>query len=291
MDRVAIFVDAGYVFAQGSAALAGSKVQRVDCRLDTKAIIKILRNAAAELAPDCRLLRIYWYDAPPRLGKPTADQLALAGSDDVKLRLGSMNNAGQQKGVDSLIVTDLVELARLKSITDAVLISGDEDVRIGVTIAQNYGIRVHLVGIDPARSSQSLNLIQEADTTREWFKADVGSFLSIRNATVPKSNLSALDSHLTTPEKSEKASAVSEKITAPGVNDVLETSAQQFAASLTKVEIDQLKHYWLSEQRGIPPEYDRKLIGACGRDAGRRLSREELSLVRAQFRKAIVDLE
>ena len=73
----------------------------------------------------------------------------------MKLRLGIVNLAGQQKGVDSLIVTDLVELARNHAITDAILLSGDEDLRIGVQIAQSFGVRVHLIRIEPTRGSQS----------------------------------------------------------------------------------------------------------------------------------------
>ena len=86
----------------------------------------------------------------------------------MKVRLGFINSAGQQKGVDSLIVTDLIGLARQKAICDALLISGDEDVRIGVQIAQNYGVRVHLLGIAPSRANQSIQLVHEADTSQEW---------------------------------------------------------------------------------------------------------------------------
>ena len=46
---------------------------------------------------------------------------------------------GRQKGVDSLIVTDLIELARNHAISDAVLLAGDEELRIGVQIAQSLG--------------------------------------------------------------------------------------------------------------------------------------------------------
>ncbi len=89
----------------------------------------------------------------PRTG-PTAEQQDLADSDDVKLRLGVIAYTGRQKGVDSLIVTDLIELARNHAITDALLLSGDEDVRIGVQIAQTYGVRVHLLGVQPAADNQ-----------------------------------------------------------------------------------------------------------------------------------------
>ena len=58
----------------------------------------------------------------------------------------------------------MIALARNRAISDAVLVSGDEDLRVGVQQAQEFGVRVHLVGIKPGRGSQSLFLLQEADT-------------------------------------------------------------------------------------------------------------------------------
>jgi uncharacterized LabA/DUF88 family protein len=49
-----------------------------------------------------------------------------------KVRLGFVNRAGEQKGVDSLIVTDMISPARNRAMADAVLRSGDEDLRVGV---------------------------------------------------------------------------------------------------------------------------------------------------------------
>jgi len=106
--------------------------------------------------------------------------MVLAHTDHIKLRLGMLNSQGEQKGVDSLIVTDLIELARNRAITDAVLLSGDEDVRIGVQIAQCFGVRVHLLGIVPSRGSQSQQLLREADTTAEWDAGTVATFLALR---------------------------------------------------------------------------------------------------------------
>ena len=47
-------------------------------------------------------------------------------------------------------------------------------------IAQSFGVRVHLLGIEPSRGSQSLALLQEADTTTEWSKADMNLLLAPR---------------------------------------------------------------------------------------------------------------
>jgi len=92
-----------------------------------------------------------------------------------------VNSVGEQKGVDSLIVTDMIALARNRAISDAVLVSGDEDLRVGVQQAQEFGVRVHLVGIKPSRGSQSLFLLQEADTTHEWAADDISKFLQCQH--------------------------------------------------------------------------------------------------------------
>lgn len=143
-----------------------------------------LRAIAESKTNNASLLRIYWYDGVLNRGL-SPEQQGLADMDDVKLRLGLVNAQGQQKGVDSLIVTDLVELARNHAIADAILLSGDEDVRIGVQIAQSFGVRIHLVGTEPSRGSQSRYLTQESDTTTEWSKVDIGEFLTLKPDVVP----------------------------------------------------------------------------------------------------------
>jgi len=180
MSSVAVFVDAGYLFAQGAAAISGSQKPRTDLTLNETAVVAELTGVANAKSGGLPLLRVYWYDAA-RVGRGlTLDHATLAHTDYVKLRLGFINSQKQQKGVDSLIVTDLIELARNHAMTDAVLMSGDEDVRIGVQIAQSFGVRVHLLGIQPSRGSQSLQLLQEADTTTEWDKTTVSKFLAIQ---------------------------------------------------------------------------------------------------------------
>ena len=176
MQRSAVFVDAGYLFAQGSALLTGTRQSRELISLDIPRVVEALKRAAKTTC-EPPLLRIYWYDAM-RVGRPTPEQAALADANDIKIRLGQINSAGEQKGVDALIITDLAELARNHAITDAVLLSGDEDVRVGVVLAQQFGVRVHLIGIHPARSNQSRSLMQEADTTTEWDEATVRAFLT-----------------------------------------------------------------------------------------------------------------
>jgi hypothetical protein len=123
MKRTVICVDAGYLFAQGSVALSGTKQPRTLLVLDAGKVFAELKAVAESRAPENRLLRLYWYDGALGL-RPTLEQEQLAHLDDIKVRLGFINSVGQQKGVDSLIVTDLIELARLGAICDAILLSG-----------------------------------------------------------------------------------------------------------------------------------------------------------------------
>ncbi len=181
--RVAVFVDAGYVYAQGSCALTGLKTpkSREQVALDENKIAELLKEEAKTSSGGKELLRIYWYDGAPSSG-PSIGQARMGKLNDVKLRLGQLNSEGQQKGVDSLIVTDLMELARNKAISDAVIVTGDEDIRVGVQIAQSLGVRVHLLGFVGPRASQSVSLQQEADTLEIWDKAKIASFLRDANA-------------------------------------------------------------------------------------------------------------
>jgi uncharacterized LabA/DUF88 family protein len=276
MDRVAIFVDAGYLFAQGSTALTGSKKARTALAIDAPKAVEALHRIAASRAPDCRMLRIYWYDGAISGSRPTTDQALLAHLDDVKLRLGFVNSNGEQKGVDSLIVTDLIELARLKSVSDAVLLSGDEDVRVGVQIAQNYGVRVHLLGIVPSRGSQSQQLLQEADTTTEWSAEEVAAFLSVREMPT--------EPHIQTPEATTVTTIITQTVTTQ--NGLIEEAVDVFVGTLTQAEIQGVAVYWETE-RGVPAEFDRKLLPRCRDVVGRPLERPEIKAMRSRFQQAI----
>ena len=105
MDRVAVFVDAGYLFAQGSKELCGVKLSRGSIGLD-HSILRATLTEFAERLSGLPLLRIYWYDGTSQ--GPSAQHITLADQPGIKVRLGLVNQRGQQKGVDSLVVTDML---------------------------------------------------------------------------------------------------------------------------------------------------------------------------------------
>lgn len=98
MDRVAVFVDAGYLFAQGAIALCGEKLTRGNVTLDYESVKAALRTFAEQIS-SLQLLRIYWHDGTSQ--GPTAQHIALAGRADVKVRLGFVNSLGKQKGQEA----------------------------------------------------------------------------------------------------------------------------------------------------------------------------------------------
>lgn len=163
----AVFVDAGYVYAAAGRLVAGTEDRRT-FELDAEGIIEAFIDKARSIFPDSRLLRVYWYDGARRRIH-TAEQQRIAELPDVKVRLGNLNANNQQKGVDSLIRTDLESLARHRAISDAVLIGGDEDLVSAVEAAQGYGARVHLWGIEALGGrNQAEPLLWEVDSQRTF---------------------------------------------------------------------------------------------------------------------------
>ena len=92
MDRVAVFADAGYLFAQGSAALCGAKLTRGKVTLDHGAVAAV--PALAEAANDLALLD----DA----ARQVADGVS---STEIATRAASIRDTGQRpRDVDARLL-------------------------------------------------------------------------------------------------------------------------------------------------------------------------------------------
>ncbi|MEV0849388.1 NYN domain-containing protein [Streptomyces sp. NPDC049954] len=165
----AVFVDAGYLYAAAGRLATGTEDRRA-FELDAQGVVDALIERASRVFPHSRLLRVYWYDGARRRIH-TAEQQSIAELPDVKVRLGNLNANNQQKGVDSLIRSDLESLARHRALSDAVLLGGDEDLVPAVEAAQGYGTRVHLWGIEAPEGvrNQADPLLWEADTQRTLY--------------------------------------------------------------------------------------------------------------------------
>ena len=265
MLQTAVFIDAGYLYAQGSVLLSGKRQRREDVRLNVAKMLESLRTLSSRKAPGGRLLRIYWYDALQRGGSLSQEQRLISESEDVKFRFGTINGAGEQKGVDSLIVTDMVDLARNRVISDALLLSGDEDIRIGVQLAQTYGVRVHLLGIKPARGSQSPDLIAESDTLCEWDDSVVSNWMSV----------SARD---------ESSPVLPIEIKPASFQQAVDVVVNERVSSISKGDIISVYQYLQANSNQLPGDFDRPSLARIRDVLGRDLDPKE----RRDFRAALV---
>ncbi|WP_419950888.1 NYN domain-containing protein [Candidatus Palauibacter sp.] len=174
MNRYAIFVDAGYLLAAAGDLCFGTS-RRGDLILHPEKATLFLRTRCDGHAKQVHL-RTYWYDAAPD-AVPTDDQLLIGGQQGVKLRLGRLTKHGQ-KGVDSRIVRDLIVLSRNGAVRTAYLMSGDEDVREGVVEAQEFGVSVILLGIEPRAGASIRQRHSFADDLITLSRRDCTRFIS-----------------------------------------------------------------------------------------------------------------
>jgi uncharacterized LabA/DUF88 family protein len=264
MLQTAIFVDAGYLYAQGAACLGFPKTPRQRLRLNVPIIVSELEAHAKSVEPKGRLLRIYWYDGLPRGGQLNQDQKLLSESANVKCRFGVINSYNQQKGVDSLIVTDLIDLARCHAISDAVILAGDEDIRVGVQVAQGQGIRVQLLGIQPARGSQSPDLLAEADTTKEWGQNLVERWLAVIPEAAP----------IPIADKGDEA-------------DWMARVIAQRIETISSAEALSIAGYATANGNQLPADFDRPSLGLAKQVAGGDLDAKERKTFRARLLDAV----
>lgn len=296
MDRFAIFIDAGYFFAAGAQATQGRQTQRklVTLKDPNQALVE-LRAEASSLVGNVPFLRTYWYDAMPG-SHPSLEQTTIAMLPYVKLRLGVLNNIGEQKGVDSLIVTDLIELARNRAIADAVIVSGDEDLRIAVQVAQTLGVRVHILAAGEPKSNVSVTLQMEADSVGSLSQSWFAKHFSISAPAIPRVSPYA-PSIPSVPSAASPASpvavssgeAASQTIptTALSIDDAANSACKELLAAATQSVITALKQHFTTN-KSVPPEFDGRLIAkTAAAIGGRKLTGDEMRHARGVFVKAV----
>jgi hypothetical protein len=288
MDRYAVFLDAGYFFSAGAQLVHGQQVPRklISLKAPDKAVESLCELAAPQ-AGRMPLLRVYWYDATPG-SRPSLEQSTLAMLPCVKLRLGVLNNVGEQKGVDSLIVTDLIELARNRAIADAIIVAGDEDLRVAVQVAQSFGVRVHVLAAGDPKSNVSAALQMEADSVgslpNTWFAEHLAVI-----APSPRTEAVNLGTLLRR-ERPATPSSAGTPATQKGdasLDEAASKVSQEILAVATRPQIDALIAHFQGSN-AVPPEFDRRLIAktaACL--GGRQLTGDEMRHVRGVFVKSV----
>jgi hypothetical protein len=165
-------------------------------------------------------------------------------------------------------------------VSDAVLVSGDEDLRVGVQQAQEFGVRVHLVGIKPSGGNQSQFLLREADTTHEWGEAEVSPYLGSNPAPTPTPVPVAAPTILLAPDGAVVSS------------DALDLIALKIAQALEAAALSAVVEAYDST-RQLPRDIDGKLLARGRASVGRSLDSSDKRRVRTAFiescRKRLVE--
>lgn len=142
----AIYVDVGYLLAAAATRVTGTSLRR-GVQVDHPELIRGLIERA-ESDSGLPLLRVNWYDSGSRPGGMpdfTQDEIGLL--PRVKLRLGRLSHAGEQKGVDLRIGLDLATHGRNRVVDVIYLVSGDDDLTEAVEEAQGHGVQVILLAV------------------------------------------------------------------------------------------------------------------------------------------------
>ena len=143
MDRCALFVDAGYLLADGAMAVHGTR-NRDSVAWDYSGLVQFLNEVARDRT-GLPLLRCYWYEAVAD-DRRAQEQDGIADIPGIKFRAAKIR-PGRREGVESYVQRDLTTLARTGVLCDAVLVSGDEDMAPVVADVQDLGVRVTVVHI------------------------------------------------------------------------------------------------------------------------------------------------
>jgi uncharacterized LabA/DUF88 family protein len=162
---VMAFVDAGYLTAGARAHLKLPSAPRIDGdKLVTLAEFVLRGPRGGDL------IRVYVYDAQyPGDAPEYPDQRAyfdtLGEQSGIRLRLGHLvkraagtpRAAWQQKGVDTLLVLDLVRMAQLRAFDIALIIAGDRDLAEAArVIADDHARRVFLFSVEGSPPAKEL---------------------------------------------------------------------------------------------------------------------------------------
>jgi hypothetical protein len=160
-----VYVDVGYLLASAATRVTGTSL-RSGVEVAHAELVEAIMAQAAE-SSGLPVLRANWYDSGGgRGGTPDREQEQIGLLPRVKLRLGRLSHAGEQKGVDLKIGLDLVTHARNNAVDVMFLVSGDDDLTEAVEEAQSHGIEVVLLAV-PVISGKphavSQHLLRAAD--------------------------------------------------------------------------------------------------------------------------------
>lgn len=306
MNRFVVLVDAGYLLSQSVQALSDMKSKaRKDVAIkDPSGLVSMIVSKAATTLGNQDLLRVYWYDGV--FGRMSSEQEALALLPDVQLRQGTVNRSGVQKGIDSKIMADLIELSTNQAISDAALVTGDGDLVIAIEWAQRRGVRVALMGLEVAGGvphNQSFEAVCNADRVVRLNKSDIESFLTYTAVTPASDPLPAPAKPTASATKAAKVAAPKKaKQAAKPSGPSKATATPKAPKAATEAQLSSITDQFISAS--VPPltretvtptgavgqSIDGKLLQAASAVLGRKTMPSERTVLRRIFKQRLLAL-
>ena len=172
---------------------------------------------------------------------------------------------------------------------EALILSGDEDIKIGVQVAKTFG--VHLLGIKPAKASQSDNLMMEADTSHEWDEAIVGRWMRCDDGATD-SPVRPLAVALATDNASASGGAPSASgfaSTSDEFQVIVAAEAKNAIRALSASDLERHAQFLDANQGRIHPDIDRRTLASLRNRLGHDLTDTERKEYRQIFAAALRD--
>lgn len=260
MDRFAVFVDAGYLIGGGGLLCLGSR-KRDQFDVDYAGLAAALERYGTEQT-GLPHLRTYWYDAATN-ATPAPWHITVARLSGVKLRLGRLTEYGQ-KGVDSLLVRDLITLATNRALATGILISGDEDLREGVREAQELGVRMHVVGVEQSGIADALG--QEADVVDHLHRELLAPYFIARSTQVDARAVGRAFGEdwlaRAAPERRREVAALAPRIPAEVDSELIRYGARLVAPVLSDQQREDLRAgFWEAVGGVVAGEDEHRALG------------------------------
>ena len=293
--QVAVFVDAGYLFALGSIAIAGQTSKRERIGIKSDVFLNEIKGLARQLTGAKPLLRVYWYETSTSNRVLGTEHVHIGQTNEIKLRIVPLHQHNFRTAVTSAIARDLAELGRNGAISDALVLARNDALRTGVEFSQSYGVRIHMLEIFAEQDSEFSTLCSEADTNTAWRRADVEKFLFEQDLATIVDYDTTLRSYQKSPPSDRSISVESNyepqqlaREIPDETRDAIHNVVIEYIEQLYDEELEACMGYWRNG-RGVPNSYDKSLLFECRNALERNLTEDERVVMRSSFREFVVE--
>lgn len=293
--QVAVFVDAGYLFALGSISIAGQTSKRERIGIKSDVFLTEIKSLVRQLTGAKPLLRVYWYETSTSNRVLGTEHVHIGQTNEIKLRIVPLHQHNFRTAVTSAIARDLAELGRNGAISDALVLARNDALRTGVEFSQSYGVRVHMLEIFAEQDSEFSALCSEADTNTAWRRVDVEKFLFEQDLATIVDYDTTLRSYQKPPptdrsmsvEPSYEPQQLAREIP-DETRDAIHNVVIEYIEQLYDEELEACMGYWRNG-RGVPNSYDKSLLFECRNALERNLTEDERVVMRSSFREFVIE--